>query len=234
MDQPDAARPGTISHPVLGGAAFAERWLKYQNAEDIFEPRSTLRQQMVLCAPEDFVASLLRRLRAQDTPPAEVLIAGLAAELGWPVALLAPNRALNQPATQSSVSEWSRYPAPDADARGGNNGQITGGAGFHTAFEDGPWWQVDLGADFAVARVVVYNRMEHRGRCTRLSISGSADGESWVLQGAKLDGALFGGLDGNPYVFRFAPAFTARFIRLTLIGEDFLHLDEIEVYGEPV
>jgi len=234
LDEPDALRPGTISHPVLGSAAFAERWLKYQNAEDVFDPNSTLRRQLALCAPEDFVVSLLRRLRARAAPPGEARIAALAGELGWPAELVAPNRALNRPATQSSVSEWSRHKAPEADARGANNGEITGGAGFHTAFEDSPWWQVDLGAEFAVERVVVYNRMDHRARCTRFSVSGSADGDAWTLHGAKLDDALFGGLDGNPYVFRFSPAFTARFIRLTMIGEDFLHLDEIEIYGEPV
>jgi len=233
LDEAASLRPGTISHPVLGGQAFAEKWLKSEAPDDIFDPGSNLRRRLAFCAPEDFVVPLLRRLRAQATPPAEVLITALAAELGWPAAHLAPNRALNRPATQSSVSQWSNEPTPEADARGANNGRITGRAGFHTAFEDSPWWQVDLGAGFAVERVVVYNRMDLRERCTRLSISGSVDGDAWTLRGAKLDGALFGGLDGKPYVFHFSPHFTARFIRLTLIGEDFLHLDEIEIYGEP-
>jgi hypothetical protein len=74
--------------------------------------------------------------------------------------------------------------------------------------------------------------MDHRARCTRLSISGSFDGQTWTLRAAKLDSALFGGLDGRPHIFRFYPAFTARFIRLTMIGEDFFHLDEVEIYGE--
>jgi len=233
VNQAEAMQPGTICHPVLGGAAFAEKWLNSGPPDDIFDPGSGLRRELARCAPEDFVASLLRRLRAQFSPPPEEKISALAAELAWPAALLAPNRALNCPATQSSVSEWSRYPTPEADARGANNGRITGGAGFHTAFEDSPWWQVDLGSAFAISRAVIYNRMDHRERCTRLSISGSADGGTWSLQAVKLDDALFGGLDGNPYVFHFSPPFTARFIRLTLIGENFLHLDEIEIYGEP-
>jgi hypothetical protein len=232
LNQPDATRPGTISHPVLGGPAFAERWLKYVNPEEIFAPHSTLRQQLAFCAPEEFVASLLRRLRAQPAPPPEEQIASLAVELAWPAALLAPNRALNRPATQSSVCKWSKHPTREADASGANNGQITGLPGFHTAFERDPWWQVDLGADFAIERAVIYNRMDHRARCTRLSISGSSDGQTWTLRAAKLDSALFGGLDGRPHIFRFYPAFTARFIRLTMIGEDFFHLDEVEIYGE--
>ena len=37
-----------------------------------------------------------------------------------------------------------------------------------------------------------------------------------------------------PYSFTFADPFTARFIRITMIGTGFLHLDEIEVYGDSV
>jgi hypothetical protein len=233
LNEAAATEPGTIAHPVLGGAAFAATLVNGKTPEDIFEPGSELRRRLAFCEPEDFVIALLRRLRAQPAPPAEARIAALAAELGWPAALLAPNRALNRPATQSSVSAWSNCPAPEADARGANNGRITGGAGFHTAFEDSPWWQVDLGADFAVARAVVFNRMDLCDRCTRFSISGSSDGQNFTLRAAKLDAALFGGLDGKPYVMNFSPPFTARFIRLTLIGENFLHLDEIEIYGEP-
>ena len=47
----------------------------------------------------------------------------------------------------------------------------------------------------------------------------------------KLDADLFGGADGKPYVFDFEPPFNARFLRITLIGHNFLHLDEVEVYG---
>jgi hypothetical protein len=221
VDQPEAAAPGTVSHPVLGGAAFAGKWLKYQKPEDIFDAESTLRRQLAWCAPEEFVEALLRRARAEMPPLPEERLMAVAAELGWPAELLAKNLAYGQPATQSSVCEWSAQGTPAADARGANNGQITGEAGFHTAFETEPWWQVDLGAVFQVARVVVYNRMEFRERCTRMTVAGSADGVEWVLRGAKLDGALFGGLDGRPYVFRFSPPFPARFVRVTMIGEGF-------------
>jgi hypothetical protein len=234
VTQPEALAAGTVSHPVLGGVAFAGKWLKYQKPEDIFDPDSTLRQQLAWCAPEDFVAALLRRARAQEPPVDEDRLMALAAELGWPPALLARNLAFGRPATQSSVCEWSAKPTPEEDARGANNGQITGEAGFHTAFEAEPWWQVDLGRQTAVARLVVYNRMEFRERCTRMTVSACDDGEAWVLRGAKLDGELFGGLDGRPYMFRFSPPFRARFVRVGMIGADFLHFDEVEIYGPDV
>jgi len=233
VDQPEAAALGTVCHPVLGGKAFAGKWLKHQNPRDIFDPASALRRQLAWCAPEDFVEALVRRARGQEPPVSEDSLTAIAGELGWPRHLLARNLAFGQPASQSSVCEWSAAQTPEADARGANNGMITGEAGFHTGFEAEPWWQVDLGDEFLVERVVVYNRMEFRERCTRLTVSGSGNGVNWVLYAAKLDDALFGGLDGRPYVFRFSPAMPARLVRLTMIGEGFLHFDEVEVYGEP-
>jgi hypothetical protein len=231
VDQPEAWTAGTVSHPVLGGTAFARKWLKYREPEDIFDPESSLRRLLAVCAPEDFVEALLRRARAQVPAVDEDRLMALATELGWPPALLARNLALGRPATQSSVCEWSAKATPEEDARGANNGQITGEAGFHTAFEPEPWWEVDLGGETAVARVVVYNRMEFRERCTRMTVSGSADGVDWVLWGAKLDGKLFGGLDGRRYMFRFSQPYRARFVRVGMIGTDFLHFDEVEIFG---
>jgi len=140
------------------------------------------------------------------------------------------NLALHKPALQSSV--WhGQGKTRREDAAGGNNGDITGGYGFHTAYETDPWWQVDLLEPTEIAEVHVFNRTEIRERCTRMTLSTSADGADWHLQAAKLDATLFGGADGAPYVFKFTPTITARFVRITMIGEGFLHLEEVEVYG---
>ena len=141
------------------------------------------------------------------------------------------NLALHKPALMSSLWEGEVQRDIATAAAGGNDGRITGGCGFHTAYESDPWWQVDLGAPHAVQRVVVYNRMDLPERCTRMGVYASTDGESWTLQAAKLDAALFGGADGNPYVFNFSPPFAARYVRIGMIGEGFLHLDEVEVFG---
>jgi hypothetical protein len=231
VDQLEAQVAGSVSHPVMGGAAFAAKCLKDEKIADIFDPNSRLRRLLAFCAPEEFVEALLRRARAQQPPVDENRLMALAAELGWPLALLGRNLAYGRPATQSSVCEWSAKATPEEDARGANNAQITGEAGFHTAFEADPWWQVDLGAESMVERVVVYNRMDFRERCTRMTVAGSKDGVAWVLRGAKLDDGLFGGLDGRPYVFRFSPPFPARFVRVGMIGTGFLHFDEVEVFG---
>jgi hypothetical protein len=140
------------------------------------------------------------------------------------------NLALRQPALVSSVWDGETQQNPAQHAAGGNNGCITGHYGFHTAHEQDPWWEVDLGVVREIGRVIVHNRMDLPERCTRIALFSSLDGQSWMMQAAKLDGSLFGGADGNPYVFEPAP-FRARFVRIGMIGEGFLHLDEVEVYA---
>jgi hypothetical protein len=142
------------------------------------------------------------------------------------------NVALRKPAMVSSVSEWSRSQDPVLEAAGGNDGNIEGGYGFHTSFERDPWWQVDLQGVFSIKTIVVFNRLEHRQRCTNLNVCGSDDGEHWNIYASKLDGTVFGGADGTPYVFRFNPPMPARFVRIQMIGGGYLHLDEIEVYED--
>lgn len=142
------------------------------------------------------------------------------------------NLALGKPATQSSVNPWFQAATPELDAAMGNNGKHAGTYGFQTAFEKDPWWQVDLNEGYMIGRVVVFNRLDQKEACRHLSVLSSLDGESWHLRGIKLDDDLFGGADGNPYSYVFEPPFKARFIRVQLIGDGHLHLDEIEVYHE--
>ena len=115
-----------------------------------------------------------------------------------------------------------------------NDGVIDGTSGVLTAFELDPWWQVDLEAVFAVERAFIYDRLEPAEQGVRLSVLGSMDGQVWTLQGAKLDGERFGGPESEPFVFEFARPFHARFVRIALIGEGALHLDEVELYGKQV
>jgi hypothetical protein len=171
---------------------------------------------------------LLKTLVAQQDP--EIFTPVLPEVLTGP--RRGENLALRKPALVSAVSAWSASQDPAVEAAGGNNGQITGACGFHTPLQREPWWQVDLGRIYAIRAVVVFNRLDFAERCIRMRVSSSPDGANWTIRGAKLDGALFGGADGNPYTFTFSPPFQARLVRITLIGEGMLHLDEIEVYGD--
>ena len=121
----------------------------------------------------------------------------------------------------------------DEDAAGGCDGAKDGGIGFHTQHESRPWWRVDLGATHSLARVLLWNRTNHpvtpaRGRHIVLLLS--EDGEHW-REAYRHDGSVFfGHPDGNPLTVDLRGA-TARFVKVQLADTQYLHLDEVEVFG---
>ena len=119
---------------------------------------------------------------------------------------------------------------PEDDAPGACDGVKNGGTGFHTQLEDRPWWQVDLGQVQPLDHALLYNREDCAGRIARVLMLLSDDGQSW-RQVWQNDGTVFhGGTDGKP--MRVAlPGQRARYVRLQQPGREFLHLDEVEVYG---
>ncbi len=146
------------------------------------------------------------------------------------------NIARRMPARQSSTSPYSFYAEPSRDAAGAVSGLLTGGHQFHTSFEDQPWWEVDLLGVCSIAEVRVYNRMDgvkHKvpERSANLRLLTSLDGHNYV-EGAQHRGDAFGGLDGNPFVWQPFSGTRARFVRIQLPGRGFLHLDQVEVFGE--
>jgi hypothetical protein len=135
------------------------------------------------------------------------------------------NLALNKPTQTSSISQWSH---PD-DGHGAVDGVIDGRFGFHTENQPNPWWQVDLGDNYAVTEIVVFNRLDCCAERSRtLSALISADGQGWTPIFAN-SGAVFGGQDGNP--LHIPVNTTTRFVRLQLNEQNYLHLDEVQVLG---
>ncbi|TPI63538.1 FkbM family methyltransferase [Mesorhizobium sp. B3-1-7] len=144
------------------------------------------------------------------------------------------NLAINKPATQSSTSEWSFSPHPEQDARGGNDGKISGEMGFHTKTETDPWWQVDLGSEFLIRQVVIYNRQHQAHRLRHFSLLGSIDEEHWRIFYRKIDSGVFGDSDGLPYVANISGDHIARFVRVRLDGYECLHFSECQIFGDPL
>jgi hypothetical protein len=140
------------------------------------------------------------------------------------------NLVLNKPATQSSISVWSR-PSPEEDARGANNGQIYCPYGFHTDWESNPWWQVDLQDQFLIRRVVLYNRQVCEDRLKYFSVLKSLDGLNWQVMLKKQDDSIF--FNHLPYVAEVSGNHLARYVRIRLDGVGFLHFSECQVFGEP-
>lgn len=118
-----------------------------------------------------------------------------------------------------------------ADAVGGVDGIKNGRWGFHTGHDASPWWQVDLGDVRPLDRVLVYNTGHEPKRAARLKLLLSSDGKSWREVYAH-DGTVFlGQPDGKPLTIRLGGA-AVRFVRIQLPGPQWLHLDEVEVYGQ--
>jgi hypothetical protein len=118
------------------------------------------------------------------------------------------------------------------DAAGACDGIKDGTFGFHTNNDPKPWWQVDLQEAMPLARVVIFNRCDGQVeyRAGRLKVLLSTDGKQWSeLYGH--DGSKFRGFtDDEPLVVP-AGGKSARFVRVQLSEAQYLHLDEVEVYG---
>lgn len=136
------------------------------------------------------------------------------------------NLALNKRAKMSSV--YAQGPQWD-NPQGGVDGKKDGGWGFHTAEEQNPWWEVDLGASYSLNEVRIFNRMDCcRERTRTLRVNLSNDDRNWQTAYVH-NGSDFGGIDGNP--LRVPLNVQARFVRVQLNERNYLHLDEIEVYS---
>jgi hypothetical protein len=119
---------------------------------------------------------------------------------------------------------------PEMDAAGACDGVKDEEAGFHTDRQKDPWWQVDLGTTTTLSRIVVYNARDCRERAKDLRVLVSEDGRTW-REIYRHNGRLFGGLDDrNPLAVPLKGE-RGRFVRTSLPGTEYLHLNEVEVYG---
>ena len=131
-------------------------------------------------------------------------------------------------AMQSSHCEWSFAPTPEQDAAGAVNGVLDGTRKFHTDLEDNPWWQVDLGGIATITEIHIHNARDHtQERFRDFSLSVSIDGSSWVELAEKRDDVPL----AEPYIWAGPGTAWARYVRVTLLGRNYLHLDQVEVFG---
>lgn len=139
------------------------------------------------------------------------------------------NVAIDGVALQSSYSQYSH---PN-DPLGAISGTKTGGFGFHTELEENPWWMLDLGKTFNVDRVVVYNRCDAAPERARNMVISLCEGTGKPWEQVYRAENEFGGLaDSNELRLNFGRNKKfVRYVKIELIGREYLHLDEVEVYG---
>jgi predicted SAM-dependent methyltransferase len=142
------------------------------------------------------------------------------------------NVALGKPATQSSVSEWSRGNATE-DASRVVNGKFDEEFNNHTSLEANPWWAVDLGGDFDVRAIRIYNRRSPlkavSSRLNRFQILASLDANEWKVLHTKNDDKLVRGSLYSPFEWSSLAETPARYVMVQSLGETCLHLSQVEV-----
>ncbi len=118
------------------------------------------------------------------------------------------------------------------DALGGVDGKIDGKWGFHTENEPNPWWTLDFGRSVSLGTIRLFNRCDACGERNRFLIASiSEDGQNWTKFWQN-DGTMFyGATDSQPLVVDLADQnVLGRFLKLSLEGTSYFHLDEVEVY----
>jgi hypothetical protein len=151
----------------------------------------------------------------------------------------ADNLALTGIATQSSTipSTYGNGEARNA-IDGNTDGDFDASAHSvtHTWDVDQPWWMVDLGANYHIDGIVIWNRTDEPEYVPqkltnfKVSILDSASQSVWSA-----DYFTSGGYP-NPSLSISLPAnTTGEFVKVMLNGTNFLHFAEVQVYeGAPV
>jgi hypothetical protein len=147
-----------------------------------------------------------------------------------PQAKFSTNVALNKLADQSSLSQWSKLNDPQGAINGIKNGKF----GFCTERQKNPWWQVDLGLLYYLTGVRIFNRIETQAvaeRAWTIKILLSNDEQQWIKVYDNQEKLIpFGGIDGYPLIVNLDSKL-ARYVRLQLQETNYLHLDEVEIFG---
>jgi hypothetical protein len=136
--------------------------------------------------------------------------------------------AIGKTATQSSLSPWSTV----FGASGVLLPVCRESFGFHTAFEDSPWWSVDLDAIYPIEAIVLHNRRDMlHGYAKTVTVEVSIDGVAWTTIHSGI--SVFGPGNGAPPLqLPLRGELWARFVRLSLKEKTQFHLSKVEVFVE--
>lgn len=229
LDDPRANEPGSLVHSVL------PRWDCFKEAaaaqpREWFNSRSHLRALAAPLPPEACAAVVMASFEQRMD------FAGMK----WMSKEIEPPRraepnadlAFCKPSLSSSISPWSHFQDPIRDAAGANGPEMTKDYGFHTAREASPWWMVDLMARCAITNVAILNRATAEQRFRQFIVESSMDSAEWSVRFVKLDLEPVSWSEASPFRIAFKTPFVARFIRIRLLGKDFLHLRRVRIFGQ--
>jgi hypothetical protein len=232
LHDPRAAQPGSLVHSVIGGARYVSGLLGEHPARAFLWEGSDLHRTLLREAAFVDVCTPLRKMLSRDRDHAGLArLYAIAAENGWAPDPWSSDLAFCKPARTSSVSGWSRTTDPAGDAAGANGELLHHDYAFHTGWEDGPWWAVDLLSDCTVHAVAIVNRVNEPWRFRSFQIDSSYDGATWTTRFVQAQPVDVASDPATPFLVRFADPFHARHVRIVLVGEGVLHLRRVQVFG---
>lgn len=220
----------TFVHPLLDGERCAKSLIR-EKLSDIFAPGDTRAQTLAKIEPRERIPqifpALMNQHRKDPVPFSMDHIEAPLFEQPDP----SPNIARGKPATQSSTASASRRPSVREDAAGAVNGLVTGTYGFHTGLDDPPWWMVDLEGLYRLSAIWIFNRLDVPSNLQHLKLFTSIAGVDWTLGLDHRSSGAIGGAWGTPLMIEFDGSTAARFIRVELGSQGFLHLDQVKIFG---
>jgi len=120
---------------------------------------------------------------------------------------------------------------------GDTNGNFGSDSLSHTDFENQPWWQVDLGTNFTISRVAVFNREDCCAEALRdfyVLVSALPFGNAslaTLLNDPNVTAVQVAGQGGRPSDVTINA--TGRHVRVQLSEAEYLQLAEVQVWGVP-
>ena len=143
------------------------------------------------------------------------------------------NVALNKPATQSSTLTANGVTGSAFKAVDGNtDGVYWNGSVSATNNTSQPWWQVDLGGQFNIEQISVYNRTEGSSRLENFQVMVSNTAFSNSLNTALGQASWSQNTTGNAGTpSNFSLSETARYVRVQANGTSYLTIAEVQVIG---
>ncbi|VVM22407.1 hypothetical protein BSPWISOXPB_4750 [uncultured Gammaproteobacteria bacterium] len=138
------------------------------------------------------------------------------------------NLAFEKHATQSSNYNKTNYHASQA-VNGNTKGVWYNNSITHTNYEQGAWWQVDLGSKKNISQIIIYNRTDccaNRLSNYQVSISNKADFSTHTYQ------QDFHVAPNPKKIIQLdASGKQGRYVRIQLLDKDYLSLAEVQVMG---
>lgn len=136
----------------------------------------------------------------------------------------------DKPCQQSSAPK--NY-APQMLAQLLTQGKLQGITQSLTQKETNPWWEIDLENVFIVKTIRFFNGIDlNISNMCNFIIESSEDHQSWIKRHQKTNQDLFGGIDGSYYNWTHPLGIKARWIRITVPGENkVFSLDQIQILG---